>query len=186
MSSHQWPGRALECVQYLCVCVCLVGWGWAVSPQGPDRKRITVQLFNFVVYLCSSSFCAAAFNICYSASDILVVCWFFFTYLFSLSLRVESGGGVGAVYLQYQWWSNEQTTGARAVLQLSLRLVLCICCQLFPAQRGQRMKFQSKISMPFLVVIFLLRVNSSPLALNGQDVVIFLVKASMTWTYPFF
>jgi len=63
----------------------------------------------------------------------------------SLSLRIESGSGVGAVHLQYQWWSDEQAAGARAVLQLPLWLVLCICCQLIPAQRGQKIKFQFKI-----------------------------------------
>ncbi len=147
MSSPQWPGRALECVQYLCVSVELAE---VSSNSSGALKRSASQCIYWTIlfYFCCSSFRARTFNICYSAGGIFVVCWFssLICSLLSLSLSVESGGGVGAVYLLYQWWSNEQAAGARAVLQLPLRLVLCICCQLLPAQRGQRMKFQSKIS----------------------------------------
>ncbi|XP_077405835.1 uncharacterized protein LOC144037839 isoform X1 [Vanacampus margaritifer] len=53
-------------------------------------------------------------------------------------VRPELGGGSGVVHLQHQRRSDESTARSRALLPLSLRVVLCARRRLLPAQRGRR------------------------------------------------
>lgn len=87
MSSHQWPGRALECVQYLCVSVKLAQCSY-LSLLFSSVVLVFLQLHLIFVIQQVLSWWSVDFS-----SHICSL---------SLSLRVESGGGVGAVYLQYQ------------------------------------------------------------------------------------